>query len=156
MFWCCLQVAYVLSILCPVVWCPCPEIITHYWCDVQDVSRPCPGRVQQAVNLELFWTCSWRTLPTKLVTSLYSRCYASSFPIIIIRYWDHHLHLTSNRPPPVSHHYPTHHHRCCSCSTIISSYARSPFHISRKDNIIIRQATSKGDVFFSCVGRFCT
>ena len=32
---------------------------------VQAVSRPCPGRVQQAVHLELFWTCSWRTFPTK-------------------------------------------------------------------------------------------
>jgi len=57
-----------VHILRPVIWCPCPKLIrTHYWCNVQDMSRPCPGRVQQAVDLELFWTCSWRTLPTKYI-----------------------------------------------------------------------------------------
>ena len=45
-----------MSILCPVIWCPYPEMITL---------MQCPGHVQQAVHLELFWTCSWRTFPTK-------------------------------------------------------------------------------------------
>jgi len=56
MFWCCLYLAYVLSILCPVIWCPCPEMITHYWCNVQDASRPCPGHVLDMSNKLSIWS----------------------------------------------------------------------------------------------------
>ena len=56
MFWCCLHEAYVLSILCPVIWCPCPEMITHYWCNVQDMSRPCPGHVLDVSSKLSIWS----------------------------------------------------------------------------------------------------
>jgi len=56
MFWCCLHIAYVLSILCPAVWCPCPEMITHYWCNVQDMSRPCPGHVLDVSSKLSIWS----------------------------------------------------------------------------------------------------
>ena len=39
---------------------------------VQAVSRPCPGHVQQAVHLKLFWTCSRRTFATKLCRLIFS------------------------------------------------------------------------------------
>ena len=56
MFWCCLQVAYVLSILCPAIWRPCPEMITHYWCNVQDMSRTCPGHVLDVSSKLSIWS----------------------------------------------------------------------------------------------------
>ena len=56
MFWCCLYLAYVLSTLCPVIWCPCPEMITHYWCNVQDASRPCPGHVLDMSKKLSIWS----------------------------------------------------------------------------------------------------
>ena len=38
---------------------------------VQAVSRPCPGHVQQAVRLKLFWTCSQRTFATKATERIF-------------------------------------------------------------------------------------
>ena len=88
MFWCYLYLAHVLSILCPVIWCPCPEMITHYRCNVLDASR-CPGHVQQAVSLKLFWTCSRRTFATKTRKPSHRRGvhHIDRRPIILSRQW---------------------------------------------------------------------